>query len=216
MLKSRCFWAVVLEKTLENPLDCKEIKSVNPKGDQSWIFIGRTDAEAEAPILWPPDAKSQLTRKGPDAGKDWRQEEKGIIEDEMVGWHHWYNVHEFEQALGHGEGQGSLACCSPRGCKTSDMTEQQQIPCIHFEQQQIPCIHLRNIYWVSPLRSRTIGYIFKAEPSALYTRCSTVEVLEQRWFCPPGASVNVWGALILSSGSGICYWYLVDGNQGGC
>ena len=105
----------------------------------------------------------------------------------------------------HGEGQGSLACCSPWGCKELDTTEQQQIPCIHL-----------NIYWISSLKSRTIRYIFKAEPSAMYTRCSTMEVLEQRWFCPPGASVNVWGALILWSGSGICYWYLVDGDQGGC
>ena len=126
MLKSRCFWAVVLEKTLENPLDCKEIKSVNPKGDQSWIFIGRTDAEAEAPILWPPDAKSQLTRKGPDAGKDWRQEEKGIIEDEMVGWHHWLHGLEFEQTLGDSEGKGGLVYCSPWSCRVDLATEWQQ------------------------------------------------------------------------------------------
>ena len=117
------FWAVVLEKTLESPLDWKEIKSVSPKGNQSWIFIGRTDVEAETPILWPPDVKSWLTGKDPDAGKDWRQEEQGTTEDEMVGWHHWLNRHEFEQALGDGEGQGSLACCSPWGCKESDTTE---------------------------------------------------------------------------------------------
>ena len=106
-----------------NPLDCKEIKSVNHKGYQSWIFIGRTDAEAEAPILWPPDAKSQFIRKDPDAAKDWRQEKKGMTEDEMVGWHHWLNGHEFEQAPGDSEGQGSLTCCSPWGCKESDKTE---------------------------------------------------------------------------------------------
>ena len=121
--KNWCFWTVVLEKTLESPSACKEIKSVNPKGNQSWIFIGRTDGEAEAPILWPPDAKSQLIRKDPDAGKDWRQEEKGMTEDEMVGWHHQLNGHKFEQALGDGEGQGSLACCSPWGCKESNTTE---------------------------------------------------------------------------------------------
>ena len=92
-LKNWCFWTVVLEKTLESPLDCKEIQPVHPKGDQSWVFIGRTDAEAEAPILWPPDVKSWLIRKDPDAGKDWRQEEKGTTEDEMVGWHHWLNGH---------------------------------------------------------------------------------------------------------------------------
>ena len=96
VLKNGCFWTVVLEKTLESPLDCKEIKPVNPKGNQPWIFIGRTDAEAGAPIVWPPDAKSQLTRKDPDAGKDWRQEEKGTTEDEMVGWHHWLNGHELD------------------------------------------------------------------------------------------------------------------------
>ena len=91
-----CFWAVMLEKTLESPLDCKEIKQVNPKGNQSWIFIGRTGAEAETPILWPPDGKNWLIGKDPDAGKDWRQEEKGTTEDEMVGWHHRFYGHEFE------------------------------------------------------------------------------------------------------------------------
>ena len=98
MLKNWCFWTVVLEKTLESPLDCKEIQPVHPKGIQFWIFIGRTDAEAETLILWPPDAKNWLTGKDPDAGQDWRQEEKGIIKDEMVGWHHRLNGHEFEQA----------------------------------------------------------------------------------------------------------------------
>ena len=90
------FWTVVLEKTLECPLDCKEIQPVHPKGNQSWIFIGKTDAETEAPILWPCDVKNWLTWKDPDTGKDWRQEEKGMTEDEMVGWHHWLNGHEFE------------------------------------------------------------------------------------------------------------------------
>ena len=112
-----------LEKTLESPLDSKEIKPVHPKGNQPWIFIGRTDAEAEAPIPWPPDAKSWLIGKDSDAEKNWRQEEKGVTEDEMVGWHHWLNGHEFQQAPGDGEGQGSLACCSPWGHKESDMTE---------------------------------------------------------------------------------------------
>ena len=95
-LKNWCFWTVVLEKTLESPLDCKEIKPVHPKGDQFWIFIGRTDVEAESPILWAPDVKNWLIGKDPDAGKDWRLEEKGTAEDEMVGWHHWLNGHEFE------------------------------------------------------------------------------------------------------------------------
>ena len=122
--KNWCFWTVVLEKTLESPLDCKEIQPVHTKGYQSWIFIQRTDSETKAPILWPPDAKKWLMWKYPDAGKDWRQEEKGMTEDEMVGWHHWLNGHEFEQAPGVGDGQGSLACCSPWGHKELDMTEQ--------------------------------------------------------------------------------------------
>ena len=121
--KNWCFWTVMLEKTLESSLDCKEIQPVHPKGNQSWLFIGRTDAEAEAPTLWLPDVKNGLIGKDPDAGKDWRQEEVGMTEDEMVGWHHWLNGHEFEQAPGVGDGQGSLACCSPWGHKESDTTE---------------------------------------------------------------------------------------------
>ena len=122
--KNWCFWTVVLEKTLESPLDCKEIQPVSPKGNQPWIFIERTDAEGEGPILWPADAKNQLIRKDPDAGKVWRQAEKGMTEDEMVGWHHQLNGHEFEQSLGDSEEQGSLACHSPWGCKELDTTEQ--------------------------------------------------------------------------------------------
>ena len=117
------FWTVVLEKTLESSLDRKEIKPVNPKGNQSWIFIGRTDEEAEAPIIWPPDSENGLIWKDPDAVKNWEQEEKGMTEGEMVGWHHWLNGHEFEQALRVRARQGSLASCSPWGCKESDTTE---------------------------------------------------------------------------------------------
>ena len=124
VLKNWCFWTVVLEKTLENPLDCKEIKLVNPKGNQPWKFTGRTDAKAVAPILWPPDVKNWLIERDPDAGKDWRQEEKGVTEDEMVGWHHWLNGREFDQAPGAGEGQGSLECCHPWGRKKSNITKQ--------------------------------------------------------------------------------------------
>ena len=113
----------MLEKTLESSLDCKEIKPVNPKGNQPWIFIGRTEAEAEAPIIWPPDVKSWLTGKDLDAGKDWGQEEKGAIGDKMVGRHHQLNGHEFEQTPRVSEGQGSLACCSPWCCKETDITE---------------------------------------------------------------------------------------------
>ena len=114
---------VVLEKTLDGLLDCKEIQPIYPKGNQSWVFIGRTDAEAEAPVLWSPDAKNWLIWEDPDAGNDWRWEEKGMTEDEMVGWHHLLNGHEFEQAPGAGDGQGSLECCSPWGCKELEMTE---------------------------------------------------------------------------------------------
>ena len=118
-----CIWTVVLGKTLESPLDSKEIEPVNPKGNQSWIFTGNTDAEAEAPILWWPDGKSRFIEKDPDAGKDWGQAETGMTEDEMVGWHHWLDGHECEQALGDGKRQGGLVCCSPWGHKELDMTE---------------------------------------------------------------------------------------------
>ena len=117
VLKNWCFWTLVLEQALESPLDCKEIKPVSPKGSQSWIFIGRTDPEAEAPIVWPPDAKNWLIWKAPDAGKDWRQEKKGMTEDEMFGWYRQFNGHEFGQTLGDSEGQGSLTCCSPWDCR---------------------------------------------------------------------------------------------------
>ena len=122
-LKNWSFWTVVLVKTLESPLDCKEIQPVHPKENQSWIFFGRTDAEAEIPILWPPDVKIWLFGKDPNAGKDWRQEEKGTTEDEMTGCHHWLDGHEFEQAPGVGDGQGGLACFSPWGWKELDTTE---------------------------------------------------------------------------------------------
>ena len=121
--KNWCFWTVVLEKTLESPLDCKEIKLVRPKGDQSWMFIGRTDVEAETPILWPHHAKSWLFGKDPDAGRDWGQEEKGMTEDKMAGWHHRLNGHEFGWTLRVGDGQEGLACCSSWGHGESDTTE---------------------------------------------------------------------------------------------
>ena len=120
--KNWCFWTVLLEKTLENPLDCKEIKPVNPKGNQPWIITRRTDAEAEAPTLWPPNTKSQLLGKDPDAGKDWGQE-KRVTEDEMVGWHHRLDGYEFEQTPGDSEGQESLVWCSSWGRKQLDTTQ---------------------------------------------------------------------------------------------
>ena len=145
--KNWCFWTVVLEKILESPLDFMEIQQVHPKGNQSWIFTGRTDAEAETPIFWPLDLKNWLTGKDPDAGKDWRQEEKGMTVDEMVGWHHWLNGHEFEQALGVSDGQGSLACCSPWGCKVrhnwaTELNRNQYLTCTylcpnHFENSEL-------------------------------------------------------------------------------
>ena len=127
-LKNWCFQTVMLEKkTLESPLDYKVIKPVNHKGNQSWIFTGRIDVEAEAPVLWPPDMKGQLIEKNSDAGNDWRQE-KGATEDEIVGWHHWLNGREFEQTLGHSEGQQSLVCYSSWGCRVRHnlVAEQQQ------------------------------------------------------------------------------------------
>ena len=131
--KNWWFWTVVLEKTLKSPLDCKEIQSVHPEGNQSWIFIGRTDAEAETSIFWPSDAKSWLIWKDPDAGKDWGQEGKGTTEDEMVGWHHWLNERGFGWTPGVGDGQGGMACCGSWDHKSqtrlSDWTE---LNCYYF------------------------------------------------------------------------------------
>ena len=120
--KNWFFWTLVLEKTLDSPLDCKEVQPVHPKGDQSWVFIGRTDAKDETLILWPPHAKSWFIGKDPDAGRDWGQE-KGTTEDEMAGWHHGLDGHESEWTPGDGDGQGGLACCDSWGRKESDTTE---------------------------------------------------------------------------------------------
>ena len=141
--KNWCFWTVVLEKTLESPLDCKEIQPVHPK-DQSWVFFGRTDAQAETPILWPPHAKSWLIGKDYDAGRDWGQEEKGMTLDEMAGWHHRLHRHEFEWTPEDGDGQGGLVCCNSWGCKESDMTERLNwtdtiYPCCLFILYTVVC-----------------------------------------------------------------------------
>ena len=128
--KNCCFWTVVLEKTLESPLECKEIQPVHPKGDQSWVFIGRTDVETETPILWPPDEKRRLIWKDPHAGKDWGQEEKGATEDEMAGWHHRLNGHGFGWTLEVGDGQRGLVCCGSWGRKELDTTERLKWTCI--------------------------------------------------------------------------------------
>ena len=121
--KNWCFWTTVLEKTLESPLDCKEIQPVHSEGDQSWVFFGGNDAKAETPVLWPPHVKSWPIGKDSDAGRDWGQEEKGTTEDEMAGWHHWLDGHEFEGTLGVGDGQRGLACCDSWDLKESDATE---------------------------------------------------------------------------------------------
>ena len=123
VLRNWCFWTVVLEKTLERPLDCKEIQLVHSEGDQPWDFFGRNEAKAETPVLWPPHVKSWLIGKDSDAGRDWGQEEKGTTEDEMAGWHHWLDGHESEWISGIGDGQGGLACCDSWGRKESDTTE---------------------------------------------------------------------------------------------
>ena len=122
--KNWCFWTVVLEKTLESPLDCKEMQLVHSEGEQPWDFFGRNDAKAETPVLWPPHAKSWLIGKDCDAGRDWGQEEKGMTEDEMAGWHYQLDGHESEWTPGVGDGQGGLVCCDSWGCKESDRTEQ--------------------------------------------------------------------------------------------
>ena len=127
VLKNWCFWTVVLEKTLESPLDCKEIPPVHSLGDQPWDFFGGNDAEGETPVLWPTHVKSWLTGKDSDAGRDWGQEEKGTTEDEMAGWHHWLNGCESEWNLGVGDGQGGLACCDSRGHKESDTTDRTEL-----------------------------------------------------------------------------------------
>ena len=146
-LKNWCFWTMVLEKTLESPLDCKEIQPIHPKRNQSWIIIGRTDVEAETPILWPPNANTWLIGKDPDAGKDWRQE-KGMTEDEMVAWHHQLNGHEFEQALGVGYGQGSLACSCPWGDRELEMSNWNEMMKMQINDLQTP--HTGKIGCFSP------------------------------------------------------------------
>ena len=134
-LKTGCFWTVVLEKALKSPLDCKEIQHVHPKGDQSWVFVGRTDVEAETPTLWPPDAKSWLIWKDPGAGKDWGQD-KEMTEDEVVGWHHQLNGHGFGWTLGVGDRQGGLVCCGSWGHKESDKTER-----LNWTENYISSVH---------------------------------------------------------------------------
>ena len=146
-LKNWCFWTVVLEKTLESALDCKEIQTVHPKGDQSWVFIGRTDAEAETPILWPPDVKNWLIGKDPDAGKDWRQEDKGKTEDEMVGWHHCLKGHEFEQAPRVGDEQGKPGVLQSMGWQRVRYDWETQC-CVNFCHTARCPLHCPDVAWL--------------------------------------------------------------------
>ena len=141
--KNWCFWTVVLEKTLESPLNCKKIQPVHSIGDLPWVFSGRTDAKAEIPILWPPDAKSWLIGKASDAGRDWGQEEKGMTEDEMAGWHHWLDGRESGWTPGVGDGQGGLVCCSSWGCKELDMTER-----LNWTDVQAATSHIGLPWWL--------------------------------------------------------------------
>ena len=152
-LQNWCFWTVVLEKTLESPLDCKEIQPVHPKGHQSWVFFGRTDAKAETPVLWLPHAKSWLIVRDPDAGRDWGQEEKGMTEDEMAGWHHWLDAHEFGWSPGVGDGQGGLVCWDSWVAKSrtrlSDWTELNPYSvhctvCMHVYVCVCVCVYLKH------------------------------------------------------------------------
>ena len=135
-----------MEKTLESPLDCKEVQPVHPKGDQSWVFTGKTDAEAETPIIWRPHLKSWLIGKDPDAGRDWGQEEKGMTEDEMGGCHHWLDGHESEWTLGVGDGQRDLACCDSWGRKESDMTERLNWTELKFMKIMFQIYQCFNVY----------------------------------------------------------------------
>ena len=185
--KSWCFWTVVLEKTLESPLDCKEIQPVHSK-DQSWVFIGRTDVEAETPILWPPDVKSWLIWKDPDAGKDWGQEEKGMTEDEMVGWHHWLNGHEFVWTPGVGDGRGGLACCSSWGRRVgrwlSDWTELNRNKLPYLTSLSFPFFICKRCCRVS------ISRIFDSASAAAKLLQSCMTLCDPIDGSPPGSSVH--------------------------
>ena len=154
-----CFWTVVLLKTLESPLDCKETQPVHPKGDQSWVFIGRTHVEAETPIFWPHNMKSWLIWKDPDAGKDWGQEEKGTTEYEMVGWHHRLNGHEFEQAPGVGDGQGSPMCCDSWSCRVRHnwVTELNRMGLVlSWKEIRKPCLSFCSLPWRWPSTNQDV------------------------------------------------------------
>ena len=181
--KNWCFWTAVLEKTLESSLDCQEIQPAHPKGNQSWIFTGRTDVEAETPILWPLDAKNWLTGKDRDAVKDWREEETGTTENVTVGWHHRLDGQEFEQALGGGDGQGSLVCCSPWGPKESDMTE--WLNWILLRTGSDSSFHFWRSLFTLTNWSDTVEWADSEQLSGLTTQVSRIEELVT-WQCFKG------------------------------
>ena len=179
-LKNWCFWTMVLEKTLESSLDCKRIQPVHSKGDQSWVFFGRTDAKAEPPVLWPPHAKSWLIWKDPDAGRDWGREEKGMTEDEMAGWHHQLDGQEFGWTPGVGDGQGGLACCDSWGHKELDTTQR-----LNWTELKDPLYSAGNStqYSVVTYMGKEAAAVAAAK-SLQPSRCSRVRL------CPPGSSVH--------------------------
>ena len=213
VLKNWCSWTVVLERILQSPLDCKELQPVHPKGNLSWIFIGRTDAEAETPVLWPPDVKNWLIGKDPDTGKGWRQE-KGMTEDKMVGWHHWLDRHEFEQALGVGDGQESLVCCSLCGHKeSSDMTEQlnwTELKALNLPTSSDSCLLLRPFSpcvqscWSSLLLEHDRLGPFSWPLHLWYFPLGVLSLLIFAWRIPShyvslNSDLNFWGRLTLTS-----------------
>ena len=213
-LKNWCFWNVVLEKTLENPLDCKEIQPVNPKGSQPWIFIGRNaDAEAKAPVLWPPDTKSWLIRKDPDAEEDWRQEEKEMTQNKMSVWHHQLNGHEFEQALEDGEGLGNLVCCSPWGLKELDTTEWLNNSNMHMSPPPTcdpfpPPRFLRAPVWVSWVTQQILtGPVFYVWQSMCFTPLPpSAPPSPSPAPCPQACFLSVAPLLPASSSSGPSFY----------
>ena len=191
-LKNWCFWAVVLEKTLESPLDCKEIQPVHSEGDQPWDFLGRNDAKAETPVVWPPDAKSWLIGKDSDAGRDWVQEEKGMTEDEMIGWHHWLDGRESEWTLGVGDGQGSLAAAIHGVTKSriqlSDWTElnwtEWSSGFSHFLQFKSEFGNKEFMIWATVSSQSCFYWLYRASPSLAAKDIINLILVLTIWWCP--------------------------------
>ena len=192
VLKNWCFWTVVLEKTLESPLDCKEIQPIHSEGDQLWDFFGRNDAKAETLVLWPPHAKSWLIGKDSDFGRDWGQEKKGTTEDEMAGWHHWLNGRESEWTPGVDDGQGGLACCDSWGRKESDMTER-----VNWTDRQKSSFSRTNVVFISiwkPWGLRQLCFLSKGlfnEPDKAMAPHSSTLAWKIPWTEEPGRLQSV-------------------------